>query len=346
MKRKTKKLIYNSFACALLLLSLVWVCEKFVHFGGVEYTENAQIKQHIVPVHARVQGYLKEVRFEEYRTVKRGDTLALIEDVEYRYFLSQAEANLEHARTGKVAMHKTISTTEQNLSATAAGVEEARAHLDQATRNYRRYEALFAGGAVTRQQLDDHKTAYEAALARYEMLSRQRESVRSVGREQQTRLGQNDAGIRLAEAAVELARLNLGYTVILAPCDGITGRKAVQVGQLVQPGERLLEVVDEGEKWIVANYKETQTTHIRPGQQVSIEVDAVPGYRFSGVVRSISRATGASFSLLKQDNSSGNFVKIEQRIPVRIDLKEENDPEWVARLGAGMNVTCEVKTKL
>lgn len=345
MKRNTKKLIYNAFACVLLLVALVWVCGKFVHLGGVEYTENAQIKQHIVPVHARVQGYLKEVRFEEYMPVKCGDTLVLIEDVEYRYRLAQAEANLENARTGKMAMHKTISTTEQNLSVTTAGIEEARVHLDNATSNYHRYEALFADGAVTRQQLDDYKTAYEAAKARYEMLSRQRESVRLVGREQQTRLGQNEAGIRLAEAALELARLNVGYTVIVAPCDGVTGRKSIQVGQLVQSGERLLEVVDEGEKWVVANYKETQTARIRPGQYVSIEVDAVPDYQFSGVVRSISRATGASFALLKQDNSSGNFVKIEQRIPVRIDLTEENDPEWVARLGAGMNVTCEVKSK-
>lgn len=342
MKRKTKKLIYNTFACILLLFALGWVCEKFVHLGKVEFTENAQIKQHIVPLHARVQGYLKEVRFEEYTRVAKGDTLALIEDAEYRYLVAQAEANLENARTGKRAMHNTISTTEQNLSVTAAGMEEARVHLEQAERDLKRYEALYKEGAVTRQQLDQMQTTWEAARARYAMLERQRESVRSVGREQQTRLGQNEAGIRLAEAALELARLNLSYTAITAPCDGVVGRKEILEGQLVQPGQRLLEVVDESQKWVVANYKETQAARICEGQQVEIEVDAVPDYRFQGVVRSISRATGASFSLLKQDNSSGNFVKIEQRIPIRIDLKQENDPAMVDRLGAGMNVSCKV----
>jgi membrane fusion protein (multidrug efflux system) len=174
------------------------------------------------------------------------------------------------------------------------------------------------------------------------MLKRQKESVRSVSREQQTRLGQNEAGIKLAEAALELARLNLSYTVILAPCDGVTGRKNIQVGQLVQPGQTIVDIVDSKDKWIVANYKETQTAHIGIGQEVEIEVDAVPGYTFKGVVRSISRATGASFSLMPQDNSSGNFVKIEQRIPIRIDFTQENDAKAMERVSAGMNVECKV----
>lgn len=342
MKRKTKKLIYNSFACILLLSSLYWVCEKFVHLGKVEFTENAQIKQHIVPVNSRVQGFVKEVRFDEYTPVSKGDTLLLIEDVEYRYLVAQAEANLANAKTGKDAMHKVISTTNTNLSVTEAGVEEARILFENAERNYHRFEQLYKQDAVTKQQYDDMQTAYSAAKARYEMLKRQKQSVQSVGREQNTRLGQNEAGIKLAEAALELARLNLSYTVILAPCDGVTGRKEIQVGQLIQPGQTLVDVVDSEEKWVVANYKETQTANIREGQEVEVEVDAVPNHTFKGVVRSISRATGASFSLMPQDNSSGNFVKIEQRIPVRIDLAEENDPKLVERLGAGMNVSCKV----
>lgn len=149
-------------------------------------------------------------------------------------------------------------------------------------------------------------------------------------------------GIKLAQAALELARLNLSYTVILAPCDGTTGRKEIQEGQLIQPGQTLVDIVDENERWIVANYKETQTTHIREGQPVEIEVDAVPGITFKGAVKSISRATGASFSLLPQDNSAGNFVKVEQRIPVRIEFSADNRPEDMERLRAGMNVECVV----
>lgn len=342
MTRKTKKLIYNIIACVLLLCAISWVCEKFIHLGNVEFTENAQVKQHIVPVNSRVQGYIKEVRFDEYAKVHKGDTLVIIEDAEYRYMVAQAEANLDNAKTGKDAMHNVISTTASNLSVTDAGIEEARIVFENAERNNKRFCTLYEQNAVTRQQYDDINTAYLAAKARYDMLIRQKESVMSVGREQNTRLGQNEAGIKLAEAALELACLNLSYTVILAPCDGYTGRKEIQQGQLIQPGQTLVDIVDAEDKWVVANYKETQTPNIQEGHEVEIEVDAVPGYTFKGVVRSVSRATGASFSLMPQDNSSGNFVKIEQRIPVRIDFTEDNDVEAMERVSAGMKVECKV----
>lgn len=342
MKRKTKKLIYNIAACILIIGSICWVCRKFIHLGNVEFTENAQVKQLIVPVNSRVQGFVKEVRFEEYGRVSKGDTLLIIEDTEYRYMVAQAEANLENAKKGKDAMHNVIATTNSNLTVTDANIEESRIHLENAQRNYERFSTLYKQNAVTRQQYDDVETAYLAAKARNEMLNRQRESVRSVGREQATRLGQNEAGIKLAEAALELARLNLSYTVVVAPCDGFTGRKEIQEGQLIQPGQTLLNVVDSNEKWIIANYKETQTANIGIGQEVEIEIDALPDYKFKGIVRSVSPATGASFSLMPQDNSAGNFVKIEQRIPVRIDFSKENDSAMIERVSAGMNVECKV----
>lgn len=342
MTKKTKKLIYNIIACVLLLGAVSWVCEKFVHLGDVEFTENAQVKQLIVPVNSRVQGFVKEVRFDEYAKVSKGDTLVIIEDAEYRYMLAQAEANLANAKTGKDAMHNVISTTATNLTVTDASIEEARILYENAERNYKRFSSLYEQNAVTRQQFDDMNTAYLAAKARYDMLKRQKKSVQSVSREQNTRLGQNEAGIKLAEAALEQARLNLSYTVVLAPCDGYTGRKEIQAGQLIQPGQTLVDIVDAEDKWVVANYKETQTANIREGQEVEIEVDAVPGHIFKGTVRSVSRATGASFSLMPQDNSSGNFVKIEQRIPVRIDFAEDNDSEAMERISAGMNVECKV----
>lgn len=342
MTKKTKKLIYNIVACILLLGAISWVCAKFIHLGDVEFTENAQVKQLIVPVNSRVQGYIKEVRFDEYQRVSKGDTLVIIEDAEYRYMVAQAEANLANAKSGKDAMHNVISTTSTNISVTDASIEEARIVFENAERNYKRFSTLYEQNAVTRQQYDDMNTAYLAAKARYDMLCRQKESVQAVSREQNTRLGQNEAGIKLAEAALELARLNLSYTVVLAPCDGYTGRKDIQEGQLIQPGQTLVDVVDSEEKWIVANYKETQMTNITEGCEVEIEVDAVPNHKFKGVVRSISRATGTSFSLMPQDNSSGNFVKIEQRIPVRIDFTEDNDAEAMERVSAGMNVECKV----
>ncbi|MBQ7878316.1 MAG: HlyD family secretion protein [Bacteroidaceae bacterium] len=342
MTIKTKKLIYNISACLLLLGAIFWICEKFIHLGRVEFTENAQVKQLIVPVNSRVQGFIKEVRFDEYSKVAKGDTLVIIEDTEYRYMVAQAEANLANAITGKDAMYNVISTTQTNLTVTDASIEEAYIHLENAERNYKRFSTLYEQDAVTRQQYDDMHTAYLVAKARYEMLCRQKKSMQSLGREQNTRLGQNEAGIKLAEAALELALLNLSYTVILAPCDGYMGRKAIQQGQFIQQGQTLVDIVDAEDKWVVANYKETQTANITEGCEVEIEVDALSKHKFKGVVRSVSHATGASFSLMPQDNSSGNFVKIEQRIPIRIDFTKDNDSKALERVAAGMNVECKV----
>lgn len=343
MNRKTKKLSYNIAVCIVLLAAICWVCAKFIHIGNVEYTDNAQVKQHIVPVNSRVQGFIKEIRFDEYQEVHKGDTLVIIEDTEFRFRLAQAEADYQNALAGKTVMNSAIHTTQSNISASDAGVEEARVRMENAEKNYRRYEKLLQQEAVTRQQFDDMKTNYDAAKARYELLAHQKQSTQLVKAEQSNRLEQNEAGIKLAAAAVDLAKLNLSYTVILAPCDGVTGRKEIQEGQLIQPGQTMVDVVDANDRWIVANYKETQTAHIAVGQKVEVKVDAVPGVTFHGIVRSVSKATGASFSLLPQDNSTGNFVKVEQRIPIRIDFSDENKAEDLARLSAGMNVECTVQ---
>lgn len=342
MKLKRKKLIYNIVVIALIIGGLVWVCARFVHLGNVEYTDNAQVKQLIVPVNSRVPGFIKKIYFEEYRKVQKGDTLAIIEDAEFLLRVAQAEADYQNALSGKSVMTSTISTTQNNIAVSDAGIQEAKVRLDNAEREYTRYENLLKQDAVTRQQYDAMKTNYEALKARYELLIRQRQSTTLVKQEQTQRLDQTDAGIKLAEAALNLARLNLSYTVIIAPCDGTTGRKEIQEGQLVQPGQTLVDIVDENDRWVVANYKETQTANIREGQSVDMEIDAIPGVAFKGTVKSISRATGASFSLIPQDNSAGNFVKVEQRIPVRIEFSGENPREEMERLRAGMNVECIV----
>ena len=174
------------------------------------------------------------------------------------------------------------------------------------------------------------------------MLARQRSATSTVVDVSRERLPQSDAAIELAEAMLAMAELNLSYTVVTAPCDGYTSRKEIEVGQLVQPGQTLLDVVDSGDVWVAANYKETQLPHIAPGSKVDIKVDAIPGVTFKGTVASISNATGASLSLLPQDNSAGNFVKVRQRVPVRIEFAPDNNPDDMARLRAGMNVECEI----
>lgn len=345
MKRIKKKLMYNIVVGALLAIGISWVCMRFVHLGNVEYTDNAQVKQLIVPVNSRVQGFVSKVCFNEYQTVRKGDTLAVIEDTEFRYRLAQAEADYQNAISGNEALATTISTTQNNIIVSDASIKEARIRLDNAEREHLRYKNLLAQDAVTKQQYDAVSTNYEASKAGYEALIHRKQSTSLIKQEQTQRLGQTNAGIKLAQAALELARLNLSYTIIVAPCDGTTGRKDIQAGQLIQPGQTIVQIVDENDKWIVANYKETQTANISNGQSVDIRVDALPGVVLKGAVTALSQATGSSFSLIPQDNSAGNFIKVEQRIPVRIRLTEDNDKENIKRLRAGMNVECKVNNK-
>lgn len=340
--RKTKKLIYNTTVIALLLIGVAYVCSRFIHLGNVEYTDNAQVKQHITPVNTRVQGFIKKIYFDEYKPVHKGDTLLVIEDSEFKLRLAQAEADLANALAGRQATNAGIATTQNNISVNDATVEEIRVQRANAGRELQRYKKLLEQDAVTKQQYDNIKTAYDAINARYEQALRTRHSASLSKNEQAHRLGQNEAAVRLAQAAVDLAKLNLSYTVIVATCDGVTGRKDIHEGQLVQPGQTMVDIVDDGELWVVANYRETQLPNIKEGASVTFTADAVPGVEYKGVVESLSDATGAAFSLIPQDNATGNFVKVEQRVPVRIRL-HGNDTADVRRLRAGFNVECKVK---
>ncbi len=336
---KFTKIAFNIIILILVGVGAWLVIKSHTHFGDVEFTDNARIEQHITPVNSRVAGYIKEIRFEEYQQVKKGDTLVIIEDSEFRLALAQARASLANAQAGTSATSASIGTTTANMSVTQSGIEEVKVQLDNARREDERYAALLAKDAVTRQQYDAIHTAYLAAKARYESASRQLGSLSAVKNEQEQRVTQSRAVIEAAQAAVDMAQLNLSYTVIVATADGVIGHKDIHEGQMIQPGQTMCSIVDGSEMWIVANYRETQLPGINIGSKVKIKVDAVPGVEFEGEVERISDATGSAYSMIPQDNATGNFVKVEQRVPVRIKLKAGKEQN---RLRAGMNVECEV----
>ena len=343
MNKKYIKRVYNAAVILLLLLAIGYCCSRFIHWGNVAYTDNAQVWRHITPVNTRVQGFIKEIRFEEYQQVHRGDTLVIIDDSEYRLQLAQAEAALNGQKSGTKAVAAGMSTTQSNVKAASAGIEEARVNMENAQADYERYQALVEKNAVTRQQFDDARTRYEAAKARYEQALAGRQSTSLVLGEQAGRLSQSHAGTSVAEGQVNLARLNLSYTVITATCDGIIGRKDIHVGQLVQPGQQLTRIVDDAEVWVIANYRESQLKHIQKGSSVTFTADALPGITYKGVVEAIAGGTGGAFSQIPVDNATGNFVKVEQRVPVRIRLANDNKADDVKRLLAGLNVEVEVR---
>ncbi len=342
MTHRNKKILSYILSIAVALAAVIWVGSKFIHLGNVEFTDNAQVRQQIVPVNSRVQGYIREIRFKEFEPVKKGDTLVIIDDADMRLRVAQAKADYQNAIAGKSVTAHSIGMASANVAVSEASVEEARVVMENARKDYERFKALLAQDAVTRQQYDGAMTDYEAKKARYETLKRGREASSTVVEQSRLRVDQNEAGIELAKALLETAELNLSYCVITAPCDGFASRKEIQEGQLVQPGQTMLDIVDTNDVWVTANYKETQLKNIHPGSEVKIKVDAIPDVVYYGEVAAISKATGASLSILPQDNSAGNFVKVRQRVPVRIEFTDKNQPSDLQRLRAGMNVECEV----
>lgn len=340
MKHPTKKKLSYIITLFVIVIAGCWVASKFIHLGRIEFTDNAQVQRQIVPVNSRVQGYIKEIRFKEYEPVKKGDTLVIIDDADMRLRVAQANADYQRALAGRSVADQSVGVASANAAVSEASIAEAKVLMDNAKVDLDRYTRLLEKDAVTRQQYDAAKTDYLAKKARYETLSRQRNASTSVVVEANQRIATRDAEVELAKSMLDMAELNLSYTIITAPCDGYASRKEIQIGQLVQPGQTLLDVVDASDVWITANFKETQLKHIHIGSDVNIKVDAIPGKTFKGKVVSLSTATGASLSLLPQDNSAGNFVKVRQRIPVRIELVDDDEAD---QLRAGMNVECELK---
>ncbi len=343
MNKKIIKRTYNVVIILFLVGLIAWAFSHFSHGSGVEYTDDAQVNRHITPINTRVQGFIKEIRFSDYQHVKKGDTLVIIEDAEYRLQVAQAEAGLRGSKSSSSVVSASMTTTTSNVAMASAGIEEARVDMLNAKQDFDRFAALLKKDAVTRQQYDNAYARYLGAKARYEQASSRKQSAASVRSVQDHQLGGSRAGESVAEAQVNLARLNLSYTVIVATCDGVMGRKDIHEGQLVQPGQMLARIVDDNDVWVVANYRETQMDGIEVGKSVEFTADAIPDVVFHGTVQALSAAAGNAYSMIPVDNATGNFVKVEQRVPVRIALSKDNDPKKVALLRAGLNVETKIK---
>lgn len=343
MNKKQIKRFYNVVVVCIVAACAVWAFSHFWHPMGMEYTDDAQVCRHITPINTRVPGFIKEIRFNDFQHVKKGDTLVIIEDAEFRLALAQDEAGLKGRKSGSSAVSASMTTTASNVSTASAGIEEARVDMINAKADFDRFTVLIAKDAVTRQQYDNAHTRYLAAKARYEQAKGRRESAASVKNVQNHELDGQHAGESVAEAQVHLARLNLSYTIIVATCDGVMSRKDIHEGQLVQPGQMLARIVSDKEVWITANYRESQMDGIKIGNKVEFTTDALPGAKFNGVVESISAAAGSAYSMIPVDNATGNFVKVEQRVPVRIKITTNNDPKLVTMLRAGENADVNIE---
>lgn len=307
-KRRLQNIPLN-FLCILIAGSgLIWVANYFWKYIHYEITNDAFIDQYVSPLNIRASGYIKEVRFKEHQYVHQGDTLLILDNREYQIKVKEAEAALLDVKGSKEVLHSGIETSQTNIAVQDANIAEAKAKLWQLEQDYRRFARLLKEESVPEQQYEQVKASYKAAQARYQALLEQRKAAQSQFTETTRRTTSAEAAILSKEASLDLARLNLSYTVLTAPYDGYMGRRTLEPGQYVQAGQTISYLVRNTDKWVTANYKETQIIHIYIRQEVRIKVDALPGKVFHGTVTAISEATGSKYSLVPTDNSAGMAI--------------------------------------
>jgi membrane fusion protein (multidrug efflux system) len=356
--RRSRRARWALAAAALVVVVAgVWAWR---HFAVRESTDDAQIDGHVNPVAARVGGTVLSVLVEDNQPVEKGAVLVRIDPRDYEVALARAQADLAEneasARAARttVPLTSTTATSQETaadsdlagaaarLAAAQALLREAQARERQTAQDVERFRPLLAKDEISKQQFDLAATAADSARAGREAAEAAvRSSEKAVeaarahlaqartAREQvdivSARAASAAAKVEMAKAAVEQARLNLSYTEVKAPVSGVVSRRTVEAGQVVQPGQPLLALVPLDDIWVTANFKESQLRSIRPGQRVEIEVDAYSGRTYRGRVDSIAAATGARFSLLPPENATGNYVKVVQRVPVKIVLEQGQD---------------------
>ena len=337
-----RRLVVSLVGIAILAYGLWKLVGVFRDYTATETCNDAQVEQYIAPVNLRASGYIAKVCFKEHQQVHKGDTLLILDDREYRIRLMEAEAALKDAKASGNVINASEQTTQTSASVYSASIDEIEVRLAKLSKDIERYRNLVANKAATPIQLEQLEVEYEATQKKLEATKKQQEAAYKGVNEVSTRRGSVAAAIQRAEAAVEMAKLNLSYCVVVAPCDGKLGRRTIEEGQMVNSGTTITYIIPNNQKWVIANYKETQVENLHVGQKVRMTVDALDNKVFEGTVTAISGATGSKYSLVPTDNSAGNFVKIQQRVPVRIDFSnlsaEDNN-----RLAAGMMVVVKAE---
>jgi membrane fusion protein (multidrug efflux system) len=357
-KKKTNKKFIIILA-ALVLVGGTYGTYKYLHSLSHEHTDDAQIEKKMSPIIPRVPGYISKVYVKDNDFVKKGDTLFTIDQRDFQLKIDEANAALlgaegqfEAAKADIGSANASISVSDANMKSAGGSIETAKIRLRQITSDYNRYNNLYKTHTITKQQYEQALAAKDEAESQVRVLEQQQRASlyqksaiesKSKASDKQTEVAA--ANIKRAKTLLDVAKLNLTYTVVTAAIDGQVSKVDIQPGQLVQAGQSLFYIINNNEAWVVANFKETQLDKMVVGQKVSLKVDAYPDYEFKGIVTSFSPATGSRFSLLPPDNATGNFVKTIQRLPVKISLDTTNDPEKVKLLRPGMNVDVDVHLK-
>jgi membrane fusion protein, multidrug efflux system len=340
----------------LLVIAGAWFgISKYTHAQHHEETDDAHVEANISPVIPRIGGYVAQVKVSDNQLVKKGDTLVILDDRDLQVKLQQAEAALITARSNLGAAEATTRASQANIGTSRASVgtidaqiQTAKVNVWRTQQDYERYNNLIKDHSITQQQYEQALAARQTAEKQLAVLEQQRiqanqqtQAVASQSSATSSQVNVASGIIKQRQVDVEDARLHLSYAVITAPADGMVSKINVQPGQFVQPGQSMFSIVLNNNLWVIGNFKETQFDKMKIGQKVDVHIDAFPGKTFEAKLTSFSPATGSSFALLPPDNASGNFVKVVQRLPVKIEFLHPDAPE-VKQLRAGMNAVVDV----
>ena len=338
-----RRLVLFTLVIAVVGIIFYFSARYIVHTMNYESSDNAQIDGNIIPLRIKTGGYIAEIRFEDNRFVTKGDTLAIIDTVDLASYMQQAEARLESALIAVQMNHAGKQSATFSTEAADENIAAAAARLRQAENDFKRIQAMYDDGTATPQTFDAAKSGFDIAKAQYRAVTSQRETAGTQITAQNLQIQSAEARVKEAKAQLVAAKYLLDNAFIIAPCNGIISKKSVEKGQLCLAGTAIAVLIDLDNIWITANLKETQLDKIQPGQEVNVSVDAYSDVKISGSVESISGATGPKFALLPADNATGNFVKVTQRVPIRIAVKQIKN-EKRKQLVPGMNVVVDIKT--
>lgn len=343
-KNKTDKIVVSLtkwLGITLFVGIIIWAAVYFFEGYRYEQTNDAQIDAYLSPINAKVGGYIRKIYYKDNQQVKKGDTLVVIEQDEYGLKRDAASAELMSAQAKLPILAASEETQVKSIAVIKNQLEGAKARLNQQQKEFDRYKNLLADESTTQQKFDNISATLSITQSDYDQTKASLHVAESKLNDFRVQHNAIEAEIKIKEALLKRQELDIRYAVITAPFDGQIGKKTIQAGQLIQPGQTLAFLVNRAEeKWVMANFKETQIGKFKIGQAVSIEVDAFPNEKFKGTIESLSPTTGSRYSLLPPDNATGNFVKIIQRIPVRIKLTDT--PERLTKLSAGMNANVYV----
>ena len=342
---KTKAHPGNIFITIVAILAVVAGLTYFVNYliyarAYIE-TNDAQVEANINPVSARTGGYIQKVWFNEYQVVQAGDTLVTLDNREHIARLMEAQAAVDDAYAQMNALQANISASETATSVNDDQIAAAKARFVQQQQDIKRYQNLVKEEAATGADLEQVRARHDVAQSDYNAAKNGLQTSKARIIELKSRKAILQADLKKKEAGLVLARLNMSYAVIRAPYTGRMGKKTILEGQQIQAGQPLVNIVNEDAKWVTANFKETEIAGMYVGQPVRITIDGIDGKTYPGKIAAVAASTGAKASLLPPDNSTGNFVKIIQRIPVKMTFETADTKDIIA----GMNVLVSVKRK-